>query len=250
MMTGLEFAFAAHLGVASILSEPVSLAGRAAHMPWLHSTPNVEKIVDIIECEPQDMTKINVIWATDEIIYDNSKSMNQLSNMPIDTKSPYAAHVVTKVGGLMKGGLEVTTNYKVAKARYDFLKKNCLWLSEININIHINPTIFIARDYKDGMCMHDSVKTHELKHIQVDRDIATKYQYLLRNMASKIAQKVGIVGPKSDFEARRSEAKIQEYFAKNMNIVLEKMYDERRKRQQAVDNLKEYETVQNRCKGR
>jgi signal recognition particle receptor subunit beta len=87
-----------------------------------------------------------------------------------------------------------------------------------------------------------------MKHIQVDRDIATKYQHYLRAMASQVAQKVGIVGPKSDIEARRSEAKIQEYFSKHMNMVLEKMYEERGKAQQAVDNIDEYTAVQNSCK--
>ena len=99
------------------------------YAPSRGQSPHIEKVIDIIECEAQDMTKINVIWATDEINYDHSKTMEQLSNMPIDTKSPYAAHVLTKVGGLMKGGLEVTTNYKIAQARYDIIRKNCLWMS-------------------------------------------------------------------------------------------------------------------------
>lgn len=252
MITGLELAFLAQLGMGGLTAEPVSMAVVKDTMPWHETTPskNTHQILDIISCDPQDMTKINVIWETDEINYDYSKSMNQLSNMPIDTKSPYAAHVVTKVGGLMKGGLEVTTNYKVAKARYEILRKNCLWLSEIDIRIKINPTIFIANEYPPGSCMYDSVKTHELKHIQVDRDIATKYQHYLREMASKVAQKVGVVGPKSDIEARRSEAKIQDYFSQHMNAVLEAMYKERGERQQAVDNIHEYETVQGRCKGK
>lgn len=203
-----------------------------------------------VTCDPQDMTSINVVWATDKISYDHRHSMKQLSEKPIDTKSPYAAHIVTQVGGLMKGGLEVTTNYKISKARYPTLRQNCIWMSEIDIRLEISPTIFIARDYPRDSCMYNAVLEHEMKHIQVDRDIANKYQHQLRQMASNIAQKVGVVGPKSDVETRRTEKRIQDYFKTNMNIVLEKMYAERREKQQAVDNIHEYERVQNLCKGR
>jgi hypothetical protein len=201
-----------------------------------------------ITCDPQKMPEIKVVWATDKISYNHTKSMNQLSNQPIDTKSPYAAHVVTKVGGLMKGGLEVTTNYKISRARYSGIKQNCMWMSEIDIRLEISPTIYIARDYPKRSCMYNAVLEHEMKHIQVDRDIADKYQHMLRDMAGRIAQKVGVVGPKSDRESRLTEKKIKDYFSKNMNIVLEKMYDERGKRQQAVDNLEEYERVRKQCK--
>lgn len=258
MFSGLELIFAAHLGLHAIgesaESTPVLKRASFATAPSYIERPAPAAPSELhrsvaIECEPQDMTKINVIWSTDQISYDNSKSMKQLSDMPIDTKSPYAAHVVTQVGGLMRGGLEVTTNYKISKARYEFYKQNCLWMSEIDIRININPTIYIAREYPKNSCMYKAVLEHEMKHIQVDRDVATQYQSQLRDMASKVAQKVGVVGPKSDIEARRTEKKIKAYFSENMNLILEKMYAERRERQQKVDNIEEYKRVQSQCDG-
>jgi len=194
------------------------------------------------------MTEISVVWSSDTITYDSSKSQSQLSNMPIDTKSPYSSHVATKVGGLMRGGLEVTTDINISALNSPFYKQSCLWVRDIKINININPTIFIASEYKKGSCMYNAVMQHELKHIQVDRDIANKYQDQLRSMASSVAQKIGIVGPKSTLESKLTHKKIVQYIETHMAMVNDKMYAERRALQQNVDTLEEYERVQAQCR--
>lgn len=230
MISGLELAFATGLGLSAV-QQPI--------LP-----------VALVECEPQKMTEINVIWSTDKISYDHTKSMNQLSKFEIDTKSPYSKHVVTKVGGLMKGGLEVTTNVNVSQMKYKLLGTGCMWVNNIDIKIKIHPTIFIATDYKKDSCMYKAVLQHEMKHIRVDRDIATKYRDYLRNMASNVAQKIGVVGPKDQFQMPKTHKKIINYIENHMKQVTDRMYEERRIKQQAVDSLEEYEHVQSICRKR
>lgn len=227
MMTGLELAFATMLGLSA-------------------ANPAVTPVVDM-SCGPQAMTEIDVIWSSDTITYDNSKSQNQLSNMPIDTKSPYSSHVATKVGGLMQGGLEVTTNMNISKISNPILKQSCLWLKNISIEIHINPTIFVASEYPKDSCMYNAVLEHEMKHIKVDREVATAYQEQLRSMASAIAQQIGVVGPKREIEVEITHKKIIKYVEGNMTKVTDKMYEQRRRLQQKVDTLEEYERVQKKC---
>lgn len=227
MMTGLDIAFAAMLGLQA-------------------ANPAVIPVVEMT-CEAQPMPEINVVWSSDTISYDNSKTQDQLSKMPIDTKSPYSSHVVTKVGGLMQGGLEVTTNMNISKISNPLLKQNCLWLKEIRIELHINPTIFIAKEYPKDSCMFNAVLEHEMKHIKVDREIAIAYQEQLRSMAGAIAQQIGVVGPKHDIEVGITHKKIIRYVEDNMTKVTEFMYAQRRKVQQMVDTFEEYERVQKKC---
>ena len=228
MITGLELVFISSLGL-SAMQQPIHKVG-------------------LIDCEPQAMTKINVIWSTDKINYDHTKSMNQLSNFEIDTKSPYSKHAVTKVGGLMQGGLEVTTNVNVSQMKYQTLGVGCMWVNNIDIKINIHPTIYIATEYKKNSCMYSAVLQHEMKHIEVDRDIATKYRNHLRNMASNVTQKIGVVGPKDKFQMPKTHKKIIDYIESHMKQVTSRMYEERRIRQQGVDSLSEYEHVQGLCR--
>jgi hypothetical protein len=216
-------------------------------MPIFFGTAAHARNVSDIECPAQKRPEIRVRWKTDEIRYNFTKSRAQLGNMPIDTKSPYDKNVHTEVGGLMRGGLEVRTNTEVSQLSYEQVRMRCLWVSELDIVIHINPIIYVASEFPKGTCMHNSVLEHEFKHIAVDRAIASKYKSKIRDVMGKAVYKIGIIGPRRDIEVKRIHNQINQYIEQNIKQITDQMYAERRKLQQGVDNFEEYERVRKSC---
>lgn len=200
-----------------------------------------------VTCPSQNAGAVNVIWGSDNIQYDFTKSQRQMDRMEIDTKSPYGRGVKTHVGGLMRGGISIESRVQVASITYPRAQKICQWVDTMQVNLRIDPKIYIARQHKRGTCEHNVILEHEMKHVFVDREIVKKYVPILRNNLQKAIYKVGIVGPKDQRDGDRYQQKISDYMDKALKTVTDQLYAERRKRQQAVDTLEEYERVANAC---
>ena len=198
-------------------------------------------------CPAKPVGDINVVWGSDKIEYNFKKSQSQMDRMDIDTKSPYDRHVKTHVGGLMQGGISVESKIQVASLTYPRTRQTCQWIDNMEVNITIDPKIYIARDHKQGTCHHDAILGHEMKHVFVDREIVKKFIPQIEAELNAAVRKVGIVGPKPERDLRKYQKKISDYMDQRLKRVSEKMYDERKNRQQKVDTLEEYERVAGMC---
>lgn len=193
------------------------------------------------------MSGVSVGWNTEDIKFNHTRSSGQLNNYDIDTKSPYARHVKTDVGGLMSGEIAIKSNFNFSLLRYPSSKQTCIWFDHIDIKITIDPTIYIANDHKRGSCRYQSIKHHEMKHIYVDRKLVQKYTQKIKYRVQKAVAKVGVVGPRPDHDVARVQKKMQTYLEEALAPVITAMYEERRELQQDVDSIEEYERVKGQC---
>lgn len=200
-----------------------------------------------VTCPSREAGKVNVVWGSDKITYDFTKSQSQMDRIKNDTISPYASHIKTHVGGLMKGGISVESSTQVASLTYQRSRQTCQWVGGMNVKIQIDPEILIARDHKPGTCRHNAILEHEMKHIFVDREVVKKYIPIIQKTLKNAVVKVGIVGPKPERDKQRYHKKIMDYMDETLKSVTAKMHAERAKRQQGVDTLEEYQRVQNLC---
>lgn len=200
-----------------------------------------------VECKPQTAGAVRIVWSSDKIDYNFNKTQSQMDAMQVDTVSPYAASAKTHVGGLMHGGISVRLETQLSTSTYQKARMVCLWVDNVNINIAIDPTIYIAKQYKQGSCEHNAILEHEYKHIQVDREIVKKYAPQIKKVIEKAIQDIGIVGPKQERDKSNYSKKISDYLDQQLKIATDTMYAERDKRQQAVDTLAEYERVAGLC---
>ena len=199
-------------------------------------------------CKADKAPRIEVKTSTDQVTWDFTKSEKQLNSFKIDTKNPYGTDVITDVGGLMQGGVELKETMRFNTLTHQGLNQVCYWFDAVSVTLHIQPTIFIATEFPRGTCKHDAIKEHELKHIAVDREIVNKYATLIANALKRELDQQTVYGP-----YRRAQAKEVEAYMKNrLETILRKqardMEEERKKRQQAVDNLAEYERVNRMCR--
>lgn len=199
-------------------------------------------------CPSKPVGKVNIIWSSDAVKYDFSKSQNQMDSMEVDTENPYDRSVKTHVGGLMSGGIGIKTEINVATLTYPRSRVVCQWVDKMDVEIAIDPTIFIAREHKKGSCKHRAILEHEMKHVYTDRQIVKKYAPAIKAHLQQSLVKVGIVGPKPETRASDYQKKIVEYMDGQLKAITSKMYAERRQKQQSVDSLQEYERVSSLCR--
>lgn len=201
-----------------------------------------------VTCPPKPAAPVNIIWGSDNIKYDFSRSQSQMDNMNNDTQSPYGNNAKTHVGGLMKGGISVQSQVQVATMTYPRARQMCQWVDRVDVNIKIDPTIYISRDHKPGSCRHKAIMEHEMKHIYTDREIVKKYVPIIQSALSKAVVDIGIVGPKDMRDQARYQKQINDYIAREVKNINTKLNTERRQRQQAIDSRQEYDRVAAMCK--
>lgn len=198
-------------------------------------------------CPNKEAPAINIKLTSNQIKYNFDQSKNSLKSHDIDTISPYDQSAHTEIGGLMSGEISVKTNVGFGWTSSRRTGETCFWYDDIDVSMHIDPTILVASEHPEGTCMHNSILEHEMKHIKVDRKVLKKYQGLLKSDIQRVVRKVDVVGPVSERSKEKARQKMMRIIEKTVSNRTERMYEERRRLQQAVDSLKEYERVAARC---
>ncbi len=217
----------------------------AAGMLYLAPTP----VLASVECHAKSAPKINVLPTKSIVKYDFSKTKPELNKVDVDTVSPYGPNHKTYVSGLMSGSIQVKHQVSFIHETYDQLGKGCLYLKEVQIKVHIDPTIFIAKEYPKGSCMHNAVLTHERKHVREDQLIVNKYTNIIGKAVARVVNSQGAgFGPYDIARLPFVQQNVQNSLHKVVTKYTNKMNKERQQRQQAIDNLEEYESIGKRCK--
>ncbi len=204
-----------------------------------------------IECRLKKAPQIHVAASDTTIRYDHTKTQKELDRLGTDTVSPYGANVQTHVGGLMAGEVSISQNIRIMQESWPNLNAGCLYVDSLKVDIHIKPIIYIARDYPKQGCMYKAIMEHEKKHIQVDRMIVNKYTNIIINGLDKALKKLGYAqGPFRIAELTQKQEMMQQYSQDIVRQYSNQMSEERKKLQQDVDSLKEYERVQAQCRGK
>ena len=200
-----------------------------------------------VTCPSKPAGTVNIIWGSENIKYDFSRSQSQMNSMNNDTLSPYGKGANVHVGGLMKGGISIQSQVQIATITYPQQRQMCQWIDRVDVKINIDPTIYISRDHKPGSCRHKAIMDHEMKHIYVDREIVKKYIPYIKSNLSKAVIDIGIIGPKNTSEQQRYQKKINDYIAAEVKNINDRLNAERRQRQQAIDTRQEYDRVAALC---
>lgn len=203
---------------------------------------------DPAQCGAIPKTKINILPSAKKTRLVTSGSLKDIQNVEIDTIDPYGLHANTMTQGFMKGKVSVQPSIKIDHKQLPGRELVCVWYEEINVKFHIDPEIHVAQEVYADDCMRKAVVEHENKHITVDRKIVNKYGRIIGNRINSELKRRGFsVGPLEFDAAHTTIEKMQKLI---VNIVKEEyanLTEERQMKQQAVDNLEEYERVRNKC---
>lgn len=201
-----------------------------------------------IECHVKTPPQINVKPITNNVQYDFTKTKEQLNTFDVDTISPYGPQHKTYVSGLMSGSIQTLSQVEFMHEKYEHVDRGCVYLKAANVTIRIDPVIFIAKEYKKGSCYHNAVLNHERKHVREDQLIVNKYVSRIgRSLKDLIDSQNAAFGPYRLSQLNDVQINVQDSINEVVKRFNDDMNEERRKRQQAIDNLEEYESIGERC---
>lgn len=202
-----------------------------------------------IKCDAGETPRIVSVPSKSDIKYDFSKTKADLREFDVDTISPYAVGTKTHVGGLMSGEISLENQIAFVHQTYERAGQACLYINEIKVTFHVDPTIYVAKEFKPGTCEHKAVLDHEKKHILVDRMMVNKYNERISKTLTYAINKYGYsFGPFPMEQLEPAQKKMQDYIEGIIREESERMNKERRARQQDVDTLEEYERVSSLCR--
>lgn len=204
-----------------------------------------------IKCQLKKAPRIEVAASDTTVQYDHSKRKEELDAIGSDTKSPYGANVRSHVGGLMSGEVRVSQNIRIMQETYPTMGAGCLFVDSVTVNIHIKPIIYIAREFEKGSCMYGAIMEHEKKHIAVDRKIINKYTNLIVHALDAGLKQMGYAqGPYRTGQLEIEQKRMQDVSQAIVQRFSSQMTEERKRLQQQIDNLQEYNRVNNMCRKR
>ncbi len=215
---------------------PAHTAAAAADLPsWCRSPKSPEVVIT------PHMTQIQ---------YDLTKTKDQLNDIDTDTINPYGKTVHSDTGGLMRGGIR--TEYRTTFGGLSFGLKgrgqSCIWVDKIQVSITLSPTIYIAREYASGTCMFNAVRDHEMKHVAVDKGLMSRYAQQVDTALKAELQRQHIYGPMPTAQQGQLQQHVQSRIVTVMDTTLAQLNAERRRQQQNVDTLSEYQRVNAVCR--
>lgn len=181
-----------------------------------------------------------------------TKGIQELTMMSnaAGTETPYDKNAVVHTEGLRLGRIGLKGAYEFQTQTYPDLGKACFFVSKVNIKVELDPTIYIAKEFKHGTCHYNAVLEHERKHVALDRKTVNKYLNVMVKAVNNTLKKVGYVhGPYDVAQIPALERQIEGI----LNSVIEQFYDNMNRENDAlqkttVDTLAEYQRVDALCK--
>lgn len=164
-------------------------------------------------------------------------------------ETPYDKDAVVHTEGLRFGKIRVKGKYYFQTHTNSKIGKGCLFFSKVNVEIKLDPTIYIAKEYKRGTCHYDAIMEHEKKHIAVDREVVNRHiNYIVKAVDNTLKHYGYVQGPMDvaqipAMQERMSEIvdSVIQQFHRNMNVENKKL------QVTTVDTLQEYNRVDSVC---
>lgn len=208
-------------------------------------------VAAVLSCsEFRSNPAINVLIDELPVKYDTSKSYAELQNFNIDTISPYGANVQTRVTGLTDGQTYFATEANVRSQTHQIFKTSCLWFEAITVKITIMPTVYLAREQLHNKCRYRSTLEHEMKHVEVTRRMAREYAPEIKKAVMNEVRRIGVVGPGPANQRDSIQADMLQAVNQKISVVIDRMKQEQRARQQAIDSKREYDRLSKMCGGK
>ena len=203
------------------------------------------------DCKSQRAPQINVRPSQSRIKYDFTKSKAYLNTVDTDTISPYGPTHKGSVSGLMSGSIGLRSKVKFSTESYAQYGMGCLYLKAIDVEIYVDPKIYVASDFPQGGCMHNAILAHEMKHVNEDQYVVNKYiNEIGQALSDKIEANGSIFGPLKLSDMENRQEIIQNALHDEVRYMNEVLNVERRQRQQDIDSLEEYQSIGIKCKSR
>ena len=205
-------------------------------------------------CEmPASPPAIHVTITESPVQFETDKNRHELTVMRKKTPiySPYSPHDMHEslVGGMMSGILRLDHKLNFVQHYNPASGDGCIGLDSLSVNINLSPKIYIAREFRSDACWFQEIFTHELKHLEVDRNIARQYNgWIQSGLESAFSHAHSYwSGPMAQKELVYAKNRIKKNVETLLNKTFEAMSQDRAYLQKRVDSEEEYHMISHAC---
>jgi hypothetical protein len=173
-----------------------------------------------------------------------------ISNLQRRVQNPATGGATLKADHLPLGAMEanIKTSFNMGTAQIRLSNgQGCVAITSAQITLTFaNPTIYMARELPRGSCIYREVLAHENRHVAVDKQLSSEYEYNLRNRVEAELRTIGILRGNS---VEHASSQLQTLVQARLQPIFAEFIAERERRQALVDSADEYERISKSCKG-
>lgn len=194
-----------------------------------------------VECGPGATPVINIMTSVSEPRFDYTISQKKMEKFTGNADIPSSAIYDLTVNAMSTGKMDVRNNIKYTTQAKEG-RQICIQVAQIDVDIHIDPVIYIATELRDDACEYKEYLLHELKHVEEDKKLIEDYKVIIkRNMAFAFpTPRDYMVGPVPASLAKDARQKLEENIEGALEATIASMIRERVPRQRAIDSAGEY----------
>lgn len=200
----------------------------------------------LFSCPVHEPALININLIYDNLVINNSYSKTQLEYMNRNSISPTHNGDFPLISGLTSSNITISNEAFFSFLTNSLLKKSCLWVDELNINIKYAPVMYISNSYQPNSCRYGETKNHELKHVKVDVETLEAYKnYLKQSAELAVKNNENIITSSDNIDA--TQKIVSQRIADAVQYAVDIMRENLKTRQRQVDTRAEYERLSNIC---
>lgn len=199
-------------------------------------------------CPQKPPPVVSLSFTQKPAVFDNSQSVQQLSQVKVDTVVAHKANEVFTTGGITSGKLKAGFRVNFKKMINPETGAGCVWADSVDVSVDYDPTVFIARDYPVGSCRYNAIADHERRHVSTDIITIQEYNEPLRANIQREAATLGSVYADNETQMKVVQTKMTDKIQDVLSSVMIVAETVRAQRQQQIDTRQEYLRLSKLCR--
>jgi hypothetical protein len=191
-------------------------------------------------CSAPEPPRVEIELAQNEPATRRDLNILQLSRRRAGVQAP--ALVPRRTIGLTEAQMRVVTRLTTEAVRAE--GGICIRPTVVRVELRIESTIFLARELVNKPCHAEHVMLHEREHVAIDRRFAQASTAAYRAAAESSLAPIGPVTPD---EVGPETARMRATLSAALHRVTDKLYEDRKAAQAALDTPAEYERLATVC---
>lgn len=199
-------------------------------------------------CVPGSVPQIEIAVSEAEPRFDYKFTRAELARFPGNANVPALAVYDITVNALSTGRMNIKHNLSYQRTVLPD-KQVCVQVSRLDIGIHIEPVIYMAKELRTEACEYKSYLEHEMKHVAVDRQLVDDYKDVIRRNIGFSFPQAGdfVVGPVPASLRKEAEEELSYNITGVLRATIDSLLRERSFRQREIDSVGEYASLTLAC---
>lgn len=190
-------------------------------------------------CPPMPEPKITVAPLEIPMRQDFNRTSAEIRQIAGNVYTPFTG-TDNALAGLMTGSVRANVNVEFDGGPIETPPGAeplaCIWPNVINVDITLEPTLYVNKNYPVGTCMHNVIAQHELGHYQIDKSVIFDFIPLIQQAVNGAAKRIGVQGPLPFDKTRALGEPVGEDIRNVVRAMVVQIDAERRKRNAAHDS--------------